>query len=493
MSKENSPEERDAIEAKYRELARSFIKDHDLYFMAPEGRYYMWLPSSLKWSSLPEQSLRAAHPEYLSNDRWRILLGEMKAAKRNRHIQRCTFLPVTDDEMNIMKWDHWLKPIEGRTENTKWFDYLIQALGNSTPDNMLHIRQVLGWKYMHPEDTQIPCLCFYGEGGAGKNLLADKVLPVVFGAGSTWSGLFEAVKSFNGQLAGKVIVNFNEAADSKLDNDYLKNLVGAPVLQVNEKHQRVYSADNIALYMISTNNVTGAVKVENNSSNRRWSLLKISRALVAIVAEAEGVDVTTAKAMISSAVSTVWTNPTEVAHFLYDCVVAATGLGVCPPAHQPEAEMAALRTCDSADEIIQSVFVDDSRFEFITVSMLYDLYKQHSADSSPGATPRGKQKFNAYVSAYIEQHGLPVGKAEKVNVKMSTGGFQTAQVWFSKTQHAGGPTKLKENSGYYEQGRFRYVDTEIAGSERMLSLVMNFAKEGGPMNAAPARQSAAGV
>ena len=190
----------------------SFLQDPlntELAFVKSDNRYWVYLPQTKDWQSITESALRVdTRIDSLQN--FKVLKQVLNSIGRVFTRKTYSFRPQPPGEvLNLLKTDHWLKPAPP-TANTRFFDYILYSLGNGKPENILHIKQVIGWKYLHPEEWQLPALCLFGQGRSGKNLLASTVMSHIFGHHQCLSTSFRKVEKFDSALVGKVIVLFDE-------------------------------------------------------------------------------------------------------------------------------------------------------------------------------------------------------------------------------------------------------------------------------------------
>jgi phage/plasmid-associated DNA primase len=359
--------------------------------------------------------------------------------------------------LNMMRRDGWLQPAPGRTESTKYFDYFVTAISGSKAENALHIKQVLGWKYLHPETWQLPCLALYGKGGAGKNLLAEKILPIIFGAKNCAKLMFKQVERFNESLAGKTVVFFDERP-SREDESIMKFFIGQPTLSIEGKGHSIYQSDNTALYVLATNSPAGPVRIEKNGSERRWSFLKVKETLVEVFMRMEKVDEATAKELITWADEHVYGNPAEVAHFLNDCIEDATKLEAHPHALHSEDYDELLQTqSDAADDVMHDIFIGYDKFQDITHAALYATYLQRARAMNPGAAPLSSTNFLHRAMDFIMNNKLSdkiVRTKKRVNVKRGKAYTGKSQAYYSPKVHATDPSSLPDRTDFFTSGAY---------------------------------------
>ena len=415
----------------------SFLQDPlntELAFVKSDNRYWVYLPQTKDWQSITESALRVdTRIDSLQN--FKVLKQVLNSLGRVFTRKTYSFRPQPPGEvLNLLKTDHWLKPAPP-TANTRFFDYILYSLGNGKPENILHIKQVIGWKYLHPEEWQLPALCLFGQGRSGKNLLASTVMSHIFGHHQCLSTSFRKVEKFDSALVGKVIVLFDEQPRRE-DQSRLKEIIGNPILEVEAKGMDTFKADNTALYVIATNERVGPVRIEHNGTERRFSFIRSDISLREVIANGEGISIDEADALIKNYLDEkVFRNPSEVAGFLQGCIDAASALTAPPAAlHGEDYHTVSTVQSDALDEVTEEVF-NDPQFDFITLQTLYDLYVRRAKAQNPGAYPLSVQRFNSRVQEVLPRLFAHVSVTDKrLNVVRGSVPCK-GSIYFNLTKH----------------------------------------------------------
>lgn len=431
-----------------------YLEDNDVYFVGRDDRFFIYDPVSAEWNFMSANALRNMDGRIRSPEAFNVLLEAMEAQGRMRSMKTYTFNHTPPAVLNMIRRERWLQPKFETTENTPFFTTLLRALGNDTAENIQHIKEVIGWKYLHPEDHQLPALCFFGSGGTGKNVLVDCVLATVFGKNFTLSTKFKEIEAYNDLLAGKVVVLIDEAAQDKTDADTLKRMVGNQRIQIVAKYQSTYTCDNTALFFISTNNYDGALRMEKNDSNRRWSIMKVTTPLHTLLGQQLGMDPEDARIALRAEFATnIYSNPDEVACFLGECVQAAEQLLAAPAAlHGADYIQLSETQQDAVDEVLREVFIEYGDFEFIATTTLYELYKRRHTQLNPSAGAMKSSTFYGRVNEFIDTQGLQhkvcrTGSAHRPNIRNPMSGtFVRRDVYYNANRYPDGPSKLTDNS-----------------------------------------------
>jgi len=433
-----------------REAAASYLLDHpELYFVKTEDQYFEFDLGANTWHKFVGSALKTSDFRLRVPGAWAIFQDLMERAGKVKDSRGFHFHGCPPNVLNEFRNDRWLKPEAGEVH--PGLRILFETLGDNDPAKVRHIKELLGWKYLHPEDTQVPCLCFYGQGGAGKNVLADKVARIIFGPGSTTSVLFERVEKFNGALAGKMVVNFDEMATGASKLAVLNRTVGAVDITIERKGVNAVDMPNSALYMISTNSVDGAFKIQHNNSTRRFSFMRLTTTLEENLRKVGDLSAEDARWYLKEDLMPhVYENPVEVARLLHECVTLAGALRTTPtPMQGADYETLLDAQAGPEEDVLHEVF-GDPRFEFITFDTLFELYVARVESDNPAARPKSLRRYMAEADEYIRHHGLEAVRfagQKKVGRKLAR--LFCRPTWAKAME---GKTAA-DNSDYYRQGK----------------------------------------
>jgi len=397
---ESTQEKQSASELLARKLVEELLSDpkyEHLAYVKEDHRYWNYNSIDHRWSYWGPDAMRM-DPRLRSNAAWMQFKLALDALGRIYDSKAYSF-GAGGDHLNLMLTDHWLKP-EPPTANTRFLEYVLASLGNDKPENIKHLMQVVGWKYLHPETWQLPALCLYGRGRSGKNLFASTIMSMIFGQHQCLTTTFNKVQKFDSALAGKVIVMFDEQPNRE-EQSRLKEIVGNPTLEVEAKGCNTYKTDNTALYIIATNEPTGPVKIEHNGTETRFSFIRSDISLAELIAQKEKITKEEALTLIDEVDKTVFRNPREVAGLLQLCIDEANKLTSAPKAHHGE-DFKVLSTTqrDVTDDIMDEVF-NYENFDYITLQTLYAIYVKRAKETNQGAYPMATPRFNARVQEQI--------------------------------------------------------------------------------------------
>jgi phage/plasmid-associated DNA primase len=329
----------------------------------------------------------------------------------------------------------------------------MESVSGGNADNALHLKQVIGWKYLHPETWQLPAIAFYGCGGAGKNLLFEVIAAEIFGSSNACRRSFKQVEKFSESIVGKTIVFFDERP-GRDDESTMKYFIGQPTLSIEPKGSAVYDVENTALYVIATNGDQGPVRIEKNGTERRWSIIKTRDRLVDVIAKGEGCTEDEANVMIKMADQHVYRNKDEVAYFLHTCIEEAKKLESAPLAlHSDDFDELIEIQRDVVDELVEEVFVDYAAFDYISLTTLYNMYLTKTRENNPSANPMSIQTFNAKINNYLDNNKTKIGAVVKriknrASIKSGSKFLNKTWVYYS--------TKNSQELGSYSDNSAKY-------------------------------------
>lgn len=256
----------------------------ELYYVQSHDRVweYRRVWGGQPWKAYSRSSIENEHPMLTGKGGIPAFMAWLRQRNAYHHISTYSFADQDSSVLNHMRTDHWLKPLDGDLH--EMYDVLMLALGGGRQEGKDHIEQLIACKYRNPADFLLPCVNWYDQGGVGKNLFIDGMLGGIFGADQVRSaGLENLTGNFNGIIRGKTVILMNEAASKKVDMERLKNLVGQPTLQINEKFIPIDQIDNTPLYFIATNDPM-SIPLEGKNSDRRWSIIHLVESIEAFVA-----------------------------------------------------------------------------------------------------------------------------------------------------------------------------------------------------------------
>jgi hypothetical protein len=357
-----------------------------------------------------------------------LFLYIMKQMGRSYRTKTLSASVQPDYMLNMFRKDHWLQPVEGDYHEV--FDILLRSLGDNKSENIRHLKEVIAWKYNHPEDYSLSCLVIFGEGGSGKNTLVDGVLGAVFGKNQVISISQEEMKNFNGQMAGKMIVMFDESIAAKTDMERFKAILSNKTLNINPKYGKPYTAENMGLYFAGSNGSMGAVYLDRLQSDRRFSILKVTRSIIDHVMDI--------KSLNRNAALEWWmerkdmlTDKNQVAMWLNHIIEFSNHLTKTPEPLHGEDYQALLQTQAGVIEWIVSTVFEHPEFTFIGSKECFKLYEL-KCDEYGSRTRMAKPAFMAKLGDILHRDLKYIVKNERQKVITDIGRQTTQSGWVNR-------------------------------------------------------------
>mgnify|MGYP003385121468 CR=1 FL=1 len=399
-----------------------------IYFVVSDGFIHEYNVKSGEWYQFKLQNF-VNDETFLTDEKGGIDIF-LKYMKSQGRVYLSVGLSVKgfkpyERKLNLFRNDNWLQPVEG--EYHEVFDILIRSLGGNKEENMLHIKHVIGWKYLHPFDYTLPVTVFSGEGGAGKDLIIKKVLKRIFGLNQISVITQDEITNFNGVIAGKMAVLINENTIDKTNMEKMKNLFGSEFINVNEKYQKTYISENTPLYFIASNEALGAILLGRNESDRRFSILQIPKSIPNVISDLKGWSFDQSLKWWLSKLDKL-SDPVEVAKWLNHVIELAQELDETPNRLHGEDYNALMgRQSGPLEWLFENIF-EHEEFKFISVTEAYVMYKLKS-DEFGMFRPFNRGKFKALVDDYVIKKLKHINVSPKQKVKTIKINVTTQSGW----------------------------------------------------------------
>ena len=272
VSQQLADEEADAIDEYNQKCVNDIIENYDYYYIASQNTYVLFLDG--EWTYLTATAMSKRHPILNLHPASLLYDNAMVESERVKLKSTYTFKSVNDNTLNLMRKDNWLQPVEGDVH--PYFNVLLQSLSSGKQENYDHLEHVIAWKYMRPEDFQLPCVVIYGDGAVGKGILLEHVFGGIFTQQQcVATKQNDILGNFNSTIIGKTVVMVDEISANKNDMSAFKTLVGNATVNVNEKGLKQYKADQTALFFAGSNDVLSAISLAGDGSDRRWSIMRV--------------------------------------------------------------------------------------------------------------------------------------------------------------------------------------------------------------------------
>lgn len=140
---------------------------------------------------------------------------------------------------------------------------------------------VVSWMadiFQHPASKPGTALVMVGRQGAGKSVLAEKILrPIIGDAHSVKVGSVERLTSrFNSHMGGKLLIQGEEVISSKrrVDADMLKDAITSRKRNIELKGRDAFEMADFARYLFTSNHRDEAVSIE--ADDRRYTIVEVS-------------------------------------------------------------------------------------------------------------------------------------------------------------------------------------------------------------------------
>lgn len=415
--REEAAAEKEARRQALEQTIKEIVESQDYRFVRTQNAYFVRGPNG--YQCLPKQAIQNSHAEIQTAEGFRIFTQILEAGKRIHQDVTASFNHVSDDVLNLVDRRGWIQPKAGEVHPL--FDCLLWSLAGESEEAREHIEHVIGWKYLHPEEFTLPCLVFYPEGGIGKNVLVDNVLATLFGAGQVVSVDTEKVSgAFNGMVVGKTVVFIDESQNDKLDMEKMKRLVGNRYIVINEKFQRPYQIENTALYLVGGNDPRGVIRVGHDHSDRRWSVIKVTRPLVTIIAERRGISHEDAKRWLSD---NIWVtrDPEQVGRWLYHILSCHRDRGVPQPYHGADFVELASNQRPAWELVAEQVFGDEG-FGYISAPALHELVAVFTRQFFPNSRVPNIADLKVYIGSWLAKRPQLGVKPEQRKINLADPG-----------------------------------------------------------------------
>lgn len=157
---------------------------------------------------------------------------------------------------------------------------LIANLCNHNKENILWLLEAIIYKYTHLNDVLIPAVVFHGVWWTWKGLFT-RLLEQIFGENNTLSWLSQdnLESKFSTYSGQKLIVEFQElsvwnTASWKKNMQKLKTFIMAEKIMIEKKWKDPVSTENLAWFLMSSNEAKPIQLDSSDSGNRRFTIMR---------------------------------------------------------------------------------------------------------------------------------------------------------------------------------------------------------------------------
>jgi hypothetical protein len=181
------------------------------------------------------------------------------------------------NKMTVAK-DQWLKPDFERSEAyDPRFDLLMYSVTGGKAENIDHLEQWIGFKYLNPhKNANIPNIDIGGTpGGNGKGSIAT-LLTTIFTPICVIQAHREELEKFNANWEMAAVLYYDEPDEKDLAAGKLKQATGGEAMRIEKKGIDATMADRNYNFLFFSNNHNGVVKLSggsNGGEDRRYSVI----------------------------------------------------------------------------------------------------------------------------------------------------------------------------------------------------------------------------
>jgi hypothetical protein len=260
---------------------RLFVQANPMVYVSQGGKF--WVKTDQEgWQAQTPSATYGLDPMFMGDgNASRKYRQALQAVLQDHgHIyKRCAYTfrdDLPSDTFNLMDTSDWLDPEDGQHHVA--FDILMISLCNGDEEAIDHIKRVVAWKRLNPEDSYtLPCCVLYGEGGTGKNTLVDRVLYTMFARQTITTSADKILKKFNAIIQGMTVVACNEKEQDDVSPSAIKNALHQERIVVEKKGIDGFQADNLSLMFIFSNRKDGGVWLDRSDADRRMSLIYVPK------------------------------------------------------------------------------------------------------------------------------------------------------------------------------------------------------------------------
>lgn len=425
---------------------RAWLKDNDYYYTHTDATYWLYTPGNRQpWSAHSRSSMVNHDPRLESRSPYFDCFTEvLQEDGRWFRDHATTFAKVPSHTLNKLRWS-FLQPIN---EEHHWvFDALMHSLAGGKTENIEHLEKILAAKWSHPENYLLPTIVISDEGGTGKSLFAEKVLPTIFGKDMVAPNVSmeEITGQFNSHLQGKAVWFVNENRADQNDQDAIKRVLGSPTLRSERKGKDATLTDNTALMFVAGNFTLGAIKLSGTEVDRRFSILKNSNPLkvytseILTILQGEPVSQAEAHTWMETTGQHILCDPAEVAKWLNSILTKHGRISSVLALHGEDYQSMLDGQISTHDQVFRAFFNSEAwtiKQGYFKSKTMFDFYLDYAKRS--GFRPMSNQRFYAECEAYAKRKGIAYERVAKP-VKWDVGykdfngvtGITTASIWFN--------------------------------------------------------------
>ena len=427
--------EKDATKDATTALLVQYIEDNDLHYATDEDKIYVFNVLKHQWLKFQERYYTKSRT-FINENRGEFY-DALNGLGRVKDSAVYSFNDCGKGVLNLMDKarDAWVKPFSADEDTPPlniYHDIMLTSLSDNNQTVRDHIEQCITWKYLHPEDHQLPALVMSGGGGSGKTEFISYVLASLFGEDNVGvMGFADGFAGFSGMRLGKTVILIDEAPATREAAEQLKQIVGNKLTIINEKFGKQGIAEQTAWIIIASQSTVGAIQLDGSASDRRWSIIYQKENIIHWTQKALHIDdYNTARQRYADEAHDAYTN-VDNTRVLISYLINKWGNRTSRPAplHGELYQQTVRKQQKPYIDYIEDVF-NSNNFEFISNPVLYNGYKTYIEENAPSGKNYmiGKKTLLMEVDRWIENNNVKgkVIKLMTVNVKNSVGARSSA-------------------------------------------------------------------
>lgn len=371
--------EQEAARLKTEAKVERFVLSIDLHFDTTNAKY--WWNEHGSWNFSPAAGLKAKLSGLPHTSHSMMLVSEY-LQKNGRNVAGTTYDVARPPRglLNLLT-TNLIEPVAGG-EPDKLFRKLMLSIATSE-EGADHIEKWIVARYtlaaMGKASYQLPTLVIGDpEGGSGKGILCEHVLPVIFGASAVLGNfsIDDVTGRFNSAMEGKLVVAINEVDHEQTNISKLKSVLGSRDVRLEAKGLATRYVPNIGAYIMAGNKAHEVVRLKGDSLgvDRRFSIVLSNGPRVKewVAAEFDCAPSEAGEIIGGKLIPEVFTNRAKVAVWLAHLIEKHGGIEYLAPYHGAEYQAVVAHQKKIHEKVFEAVFHD--RFEHIAAITLRDIY-----------------------------------------------------------------------------------------------------------------------